>query len=273
MTILVTGVTGLVGARLLPRLMAAGHHCRALMRTGRTAPDGVEVAAGDLLDGASLAAAVSGVSAVIHLAAVFRTPDEALIWKNNLDGTRNLIASVRAHAPEARFILASTSNVYASDQLRPGREDDVVDPARAYPASKVAAEKELRDSGLTWSVLRFTFVYGDGDRHLEEMPGRIAAGNMTFHPAQRMSTIHHRDIATAMLLALDGAMDGHVVNISDDLPASMFELIALGGGRLDASTEPLTDPWRLQVDGTLARSLGFRPVVRTVYQAAEENLL
>ena len=273
MTLLVTGVTGLVGARLLPRLVAAGHHCRALMRTGTTAPDDVEVAEGDLFDGASLKAAVPGVSAVIHLAAVFRTQDEALIWKSNLEGTRNLIAAVRSCAPQARFILASTSNVYANGQPRPGREDDAVNPAQAYPASKIAAEKELRESGLTWAALRFPFVYGEGDGHLEAIPGHVAAARLAFHPAQRMSTIHHRDIATAMLLALDGALDGHVVNISDDVPASMFELFALGGGSLDASAEPLTDPWRLQVDSTLARSLGFRPTVRTIYQAAQEDLL
>ena len=226
-----------------------------------------------MFDTASLTAAVSGVSAVVHLAAVFRTQDEALIWKANLDGTRNLIAAVRAHAPQSRFILASTSNVYPRDQPRPGREDDAVDPPQAYPASKVAAEKELRGSGLTWAVLRFPFVCGDGDGHLESMPSHAAAAKMSFHRAQRMRPIHHRDIATAMLLALGGALDGHVANISDDVPASMLELFALGGGSLAPSAEPLVDPWRLQVDSTLARSFGFRPMVRTVYQAAQENLL
>lgn len=273
MTILVTGATGLVGARLVPRLMVGGHDCRVLVRTGKAVPDSVETVEGDLFDIASLKAALSGVSAVVHLAAVFRTQDEAQIWKANLDGARNLIAAVRAHAPQARFILASTSNVYAKDQPQPGRETDAVDPTQAYPASKVAAEKELRQSGLTWVVLRFPFVYGDGDGHLESMPSHTAAAKMKFHPAQRMSTIHHRDIATAMLLALGGAMDGHVVNISDDVPASMLELFALGGGSLDASAEPLVDPWTLQIDSTLARSLGFQPTVRTVYQAAQESLL
>ncbi len=88
-----------------------------------------------------------------------------------------------------------------------------------------------------------------------------------------MSTIHHRDIATAMALALTGAMDGRVVNIADDVPASMFELIALGGGSMEASAEPLASPWAMQVDTALARSIGFRPTIRTVYQAAPEKLL
>ena len=79
MTILVNGVTGLVGARLLPRLVEAGGSCRVLVRGGKVVPPGVTAVEGDLLDPASLVPAVVGVSAIIHLAAVFRTPDNDLI--------------------------------------------------------------------------------------------------------------------------------------------------------------------------------------------------
>lgn len=271
MTILVTGATGLVGARLLPRLVDAGFACRALMREGKTPPAGVSVAEADLLDPASLAEAVEGVSAIIHLAAVFRTPDADLIWKSNLDGTRNLIAAAQAHAPEVRFILASTSNVYGADSPRPGQEADAVDPQQAYPASKLAAENTLRESGLNWSIQRFGFVYGDGDGHLEELPRLVA--NFKMHPAQRMSMVHHRDIATAMKLALAGTMDGRIVNIGDDAPASIYELVTLVGGTMEPSSAPLANPWHLHMDVSLARSLGFQPVVRTVHQAMQEKLM
>ncbi len=271
MTILITGATGLVGTRLLQRLLEAGHLCRALVRDGKSLPPGAEALQGDLFDPASLARAMVGVAAVIHLAAVFRTADEALIWKSNRDGAVNLIAAAQRHAPRARFILASTSNVYGRDQTRPGRESDPVGPGQAYPASKVAAERALRESGLRWTVVRFPFVYGDGDGHLEDLPGHVSAAN--WHPALRMSTIHHRDIATAMELALGGTFDGRVVNIADDVPASMLDLITLGGGEVAATAEPLAEPWALQVDTSLARSLGFRPTIRTVFQAAEERLL
>ncbi len=271
MTILVTGATGLVGARLLPRLTEAGLDCRALMRRGKEAPAGVTAVEGDLFDPASLARAVEGVSAIIHLAAVFRTPDTELIWKSNLEGTRNLIAAARAHAPAVRFIMASTSNVYNVDSPRPGREDDAADPKLAYPASKLAAENALRESGLNWSILRFGFVYGDRDGHLEAMPGHAKNGKM--HPAQKMSTIHHRDIANAMNLALGGAMDGHIVNIVDEAPISIYELVELVGAPMQPSSEPLAHPWHLHVDGSLGRSLGFQPTVRTVYQAVQERLM
>jgi UDP-glucose 4-epimerase len=271
MTILVTGAAGLVGERLLPRLVEAGVDCRALMRSGKEAPVGVATVEGDLFDPASLLQAVAGVSAIIHLAAVFRTPDTDLIWRSNLEGTRNLIAAAKARAPQARFILASTSNVYDIDSPRPGREDDVADPKQAYPASKLAAEKALRESGLTWSIQRFGFVYGDGDGHLEAVPK--VARSAKWHPAQKMSLVHHRDIATAITVALTGAMDGHIVNIADEAPTSIYELVALVGETMEASSEPLQNPWRLHIDGSRARGLGFQPTVRTVHQAVQEGLM
>src|SRR5690606_3253436 len=199
--ILLTGATGLVGSRLLPRLVKAGYDCFALVR-GKEVATGVTAVQGDLFDPATLQEAVKDAVAVIHLAAVFRSTDMDLIWKSNLEGTRNLIDAVKSNAPDARFIFASTSHVYDINRPHPGREDDALNPQHAYPASKVAAENELSESGLNWSVLRFPFVYGDGDGHLEELPKHVVAAK--FHPAMRMSTIHHRDIYTAIIMALQG---------------------------------------------------------------------
>jgi len=84
---------------------------------------------GDLFDEESLKRAVEGVTAIVHLAAVFRTKNQDEVWRANLDWTRNLIAS--------------TGLVYNEDASRLGMEDDEVNPKLAYPASKVAAEKEL----------------------------------------------------------------------------------------------------------------------------------
>ncbi|MCX8279296.1 NAD(P)-dependent oxidoreductase [Phyllobacterium sp. 0TCS1.6C] len=271
MTVLITGATGLVGARLLPRLVEAGLNCRALMRNSKKAPAGVEAVEADLLDPVSLMPAMEGVSAIIHLAAVFRTPDTDLIWKSNLEGTCNLIAAAKAHAPEARFIMASTSNIYHADSPHPGREDDAANPQQAYPASKLAAENALRNSGLNWAIQRFGFVYGDNDGHLQELPRLVA--NYKMHPAQRMSLVHHRDIATAINIALTGAMDGRIVNIADEAPTSIYELVTLVGGTMEPSATPLGNPWHLHMDVSLARSLGFQPIVRTVHQAARQNLM
>ena len=69
--ILVTGATGYIGGRLVPRLLEAGHRVRCLARnperlTGRRWP-GVEVVKGDVSDPASLAVALHGVSQAYYL--------------------------------------------------------------------------------------------------------------------------------------------------------------------------------------------------------------
>jgi len=271
MTILITGATGLVGSRLLPRFIATGADCRALVRAGKEVAAGATPIEGDLLDLDSLKQAVAGVSAIIHLAAVLRTRNEDDIWRANLEGTKNLIAAAKTHAPQVRFVMASTGLVYDGDASHPGLEDDITHPKLAYPASKVAAENELRNSGLNWSILRLGFVYGDGDGHLASVPPLVERFN--WHPAMAFSLVHQRDVAGAVELALTGAMDGHIVNICDDAPTSLYEMASLVGSPIRPSAEPLTEPWMGRMDGSRLRSLGFRPRVPTLYQAAQQGIL
>ena len=270
-TILLTGATGLVGSRLLPRLADAGFDCRALVRNEVDLPPNTTAVRGDLGDPDSLRQAVEGVDAIVHLAATFRTEDESAIWRVNLDGTRNLIAASEAHAADARFILASTGNVYNADAARPSRESDACAPTAAYPASKLAAEEHLRNSNLTWSILRLPFVYGDGDGHLAMMP--TMAPRFGLHPAHTYSVAHHRDIMTAVGIALSGSMDGRIVNITDDAPVTVFEMAELAGSPLQGSAEPLTNPWAGRMDAALAHELGFRPTVPTIHAAARDGIL
>ncbi|WBU38797.1 NAD-dependent epimerase/dehydratase family protein [Homoserinibacter sp. YIM 151385] len=270
MTILVTGATGLVGTRLIPRLVDAGHDVRALVRAGKTV-SGVDTVEGDLLDPTTLPGAVDGVDQVVHLAAVLRTSDPADVTRANVDGTSNLIAAVAEHAPAARTIMASTGLVYAADLPRPAREGDPTTAPMPYPASKVVAEQALRDSGLTWSILRFGFVYGDGDGHLQAAPGLL--GSWGWHPAATLSLVHHRDIATAMLLALDGGLDCETVNVADDAPATVADIARLVGAAYPESNAPLENPFNGHVDSTRLRELGFTPAVRSMYQAAAERSL
>ena len=269
--LLLTGATGLVGSRLLPRLAESGFECRALVRADVDLPGGTTGVRGDLDDPGSLRRAVEGVEAIVHLAALFRTADEEAIWRANLDGTRKLIEAARAHAPDARVVMTSTGNVYDADASRPSREDDPATPTAAYPASKLAAEALLRGSGLTWSILRLPFVYGDGDGHLETMPA--LAPRFGLHPAHAFSVMHHRDVAIAMRLALNGTMDNRVVNLTDDAPVTVYEMTQLAGDPIEASAEPLMNPWSGRMDGTLCRELGFLPTVPTIHAAARDGIL
>jgi nucleoside-diphosphate-sugar epimerase len=270
-TVLLTGATGLVGSRLLPRLAEAGFDCRALVRRDVELPTGVTGVRGDLSDPASLREAVADIEAVVHLAALFRDATDDAIWRANRDGTRHLVEAVKTYAPHARFVMASTGNVYDSDAARPAREDDPVAPTVAYPASKLAAEALLRDSGLTWSILRLPFVYGDGDGHLESMPA--LAPRFGLHPAHMFSVAHHRDVAIAFRLALSGAMDHRIVNITDDAPVTVYEMAQHANSPIEGSAEPLANPWSGRMDGSLARELGFEPSVPTIHAAARQRIL
>ncbi len=272
--VLLTGATGLVGSRLLPRLIDAGHECRVLVRRDTNLPAAAVAVRGDLTDPAgpdSLSEALKGVEAIVHLAALFRTEDEAAVWRANLDGTRNLITAVQGTAPRARLVMASTGNVYDADAASPARESDECHPAAAYPASKLAAENLLRDSGLTWAILRLPFIYGDGDGHIEMMPAMAPRFGM--HPAHTFSVAHHRDIMNAVSIALSGAMDGRIVNIADDTPLTVLEMTEIAGKPMAGSSEPLTNPWSGRMDTTLARQLGFSPQVPSIRAAARQGIL
>ena len=225
----------------------------------------------DLDDPGSLRAAVEGVDAVVHLAALFRTADEAAVWRANLDGTRNLIDTVTTYAPQARFVMASTGNVYNADAARPALETDDCSPTAAYPASKFAAEQLLRDSGLAWSILRLPFVYGDGDGHLASLAALTERFGL--HPAHTYSVVHHRDVATVMSLALTGVMDRRIVNVTDEAPTTVYEMTSLAGNPVAANAERLEHPWSGRMDGTLARELGFKPTVATIHAAARDGIL
>lgn len=116
--------------------------------------------------------------------------------------------------------MSSTGNVYDANASRPALETDACSPTAAYPASKVAAEQLLRDSGLTWAVLRLPFVYGEGDGHLASI--RALAPQLGLHPAQSYVVAHHKDIAAAVRIALTGVMNGRIVNVTDGAPVTIF---------------------------------------------------
>lgn len=271
MKVLVTGATGLVGSRLLPRLIKSGYDCRTLLRSNSSGPSEIECINGDLLVPDTLKPAVEGVDAIVHLAAVLRSIDPNQIWSTNVEGTRNLIDAARIHAPNVRFIFASTGLVYEKDSLRPALEEDRVNPERDYPASKLLAEKKLRESRLNWSILRLGFVYGDGDGHLDNI--QKIAQLLKLHPANRLSMIHHFDIFQIVQMALKGALDGKAVNVVDDAPMSIFELCEIAGTPMQPTAEPLVCPWAGILDGSLARRLGFRPEIATIWQAAHQKRL
>jgi len=262
MKILVTGATGKIGSRLSRRLAEDGNQVRALVRdAARAAPlreDRVELVEGDLLQAASLDAAVRGVNAVVHCAAFFRGATAEQAHAVNDLGTQHLARAARDAAVN-RFIFTSTGLVYGRTGGRLAQEDDHCAPIDAYPASKLAAERFLLAlEGLDVRVLRLPFVYGDGDPHIQEAIPMMRG----FPPAQRMSLGHHVDVAQAVARLLDTpSPTQRVYNVVDDEAPSLAALFAsVGEPPPDGSNAERARAFDALMDGRRIREdLGFKP--------------
>jgi len=277
MKILVTGATGKVGSRFVPRLVAKGYDVTILTRDPAKALAGTKAVIGDLYDPDTLPGALEGMDAVIHLAALFRTfTDNEGIHKTNHTGTVAL-AKAAITAGVKRFVFVSTSNVYGSGYGHPAREDDPVDinDPRAYSASKIAAEQELLKLELDVRILRLGFVYGDRDPHIAEiMPILKTWGR---HPGSRMHMVHHLDVAQGLILLLErDGLNGKTFNIVDDAPITLYELAdSLGKAKeiFNHSEGPLDDPFEGILDTGKIRKAGFRPLVPSFYVARDLDIL
>ena len=282
MKILVTGATGKVGSRFVPRLLTKGYDVRVLVRDATKAANlaalGAEIIIGDLFDEGTLAPALEGVDAVVHLAALFRTfTDNEGIVKTNYTATIAL-ADAAIAAGIKRFVFTSTSNVYSSGYGHPAREDDLLnnsDP-RAYSASKIAAEQELLRKDLNVSVLRLGFVYGDKDPHIEEIIPLLK--KMNRHSGSRMHMVHHLDVAQALILLLQADnLSGEIFNIADDAPITLYELadsVGKAAATFVAREAPLADPFEGIMDvAKLRTKTGFRPLVPSYYVARAMDIL
>ena len=286
MKILVTGATGKVGSRFVSRILAKGYDVRILVRDAAKASAlaelGAGVVIGDLNNADTLPPAVKGIDAVIHIAAFFRsfTDNEGII-KTNHAGTVAL-ANAAIAAGVQRFIFTSTGNVYGSDNLRPSKEDDLVNvnDSRAYSSSKIAAENELislyKNKGFDIRILRLGFVYGDKDPHIEEIIPVLKKWKR--HSGYRMHMVHHLDVAQALMLLLhtDG-LNGEVFNVADDAPVSLYELVdsfGLVADTFESAEGPLTNPFEGIMDiSKLRNKTGFRPLVPSYYVARDLDIL
>jgi nucleoside-diphosphate-sugar epimerase len=281
MKILVTGATGKVGSRFVPRLLAKGYEVHILVRdeakAAALATLGAKLIVGDLFDEATLVPAVTGVDAIVHLAALFRTfTDNEGIVKTNHTGTIALAQAAIASGVR-KFIFVSTGNVYSSGYGHPAREDDPVNinDSRAYAASKIAAEQELLQMDLEVTVLRLGFVYGDKDPHIAEILPYLKM--LKKHSGSRMHMVHHLDVAQALVLLLKAKnLNGEILNIADDAPISLYELVESVGKASDifeVTEGALADPFEGIMDIAKLRAIGFRPLIPSYYTARDLDLL
>jgi uncharacterized protein YbjT (DUF2867 family) len=168
--ILVTGGTGTLGRRVVPRLRDAGYDVRVLSRRSRKGEEGVEFVRGDLATGEGVEAAVEGTGTVLHCAGGPRGDE---------DKARHL---VRAASRAGVRHLVHISVVGADRVPLAGGIDRAM---FGYFGSKLAAERVVADSGLPWTTLRATQFHDLLLRVVEQMarlPVVPVAAGFRFQP-------------------------------------------------------------------------------------------
>ena len=159
--VLVTGAAGFVGSHVVPALLDAGHSVRALVRDeggtrrviARLTLDqqrSVTFATGDVGDPASLVGAATDVDAIVHLVALPRDRNGGRdLERINLGGTRAMLDAARTAGVDQFIHLGAM-----------GVRDD---PRLHYAQSKARAESAVGDSGLRWTILKPSILWGQRD--------------------------------------------------------------------------------------------------------------
>jgi nucleoside-diphosphate-sugar epimerase len=243
--VLVAGATGVIGRRLVPQLLAAGHEVTALVRSPQSARAaetlGAKPVHADALDADACARAVGEAApeVVIHqLTALPRRIDPRRIERDFVlndrlrgEGTRNLVAAARACGAR-RVIAQSIAFMYAPGP--PGtihRESDALISDEQAPKSfsrTARAVRELESSvlGAGGVVLRYGYFYGPGSAIAPD-------GSMGEDVARRRfpivgdgagvwSFVHVDDAASAAVAALERGSSG-AYNVVDDEPARVSD--------------------------------------------------
>jgi nucleoside-diphosphate-sugar epimerase len=253
MRIFFAGASGVIGKRLLPRLLESGHEVTAMTRTAAKAEGlsaaGAEAVVCDALDRASLTAALVAAKpdAVIHhltdlslltdpkYASNPRRMGEAYELNDRLrrEGTANLVAAAEA-AGANRIVAQSISFSYAPGAaLR--TEDDPLNLGAPSPFDQsVKALQVMEDAvvggGPEGLALRFGFWYGPGttfahDGTTAELVRKrrypiLGPGTGVF------SFVHIDDVVEATVAALEQG-DRGVYNVVDDDPAPLREWLPI----------------------------------------------
>jgi dTDP-glucose 4,6-dehydratase len=291
----VTGGSGFVGSHLCARLLDAGTGvvCLDNLATGSHANvaelerrRGFRFVRADTTDPDAVAGLPGRFDLVLHLACPASPADYLRLPLQTLDagstGTRNALE--RARADGARFLLASTSEVYGDPLEHPQRESywgnvNPVGPRSVYDESKRFAEALTtgyrRARGTDTAIVRIFNTYGPrmrtGDgRAVPTFIGQALDGTALTVAGDGSQTrsLTYVDDTVDGILALAASAESGPVNIGGDDEISMLELagriVELTGSasRIRFVDRPVDDPGRRRPDTRLARErLGWRPRV------------
>jgi nucleoside-diphosphate-sugar epimerase len=268
MRIFIAGVTGVIGRRVVPMLVAAGHDVTGVCRTEakraalqRLGARGVAV---DLFDADGVRHAVAGQDVVINLATAVPSPARMLLpgaWRP-MDRVRrqvsaNLAAAALAGDSVGRLVQESFAPIYADASDRWIDESSPVRPAR-YNRSAVDAESNamrVATAGRAGVVLRFGGFYGPGDPFVAQMLGAVRRGwfPLIGRPEGYFSFVAHDDAAGAVVAAL--GVPAGIYNVVEQEPMRRREL-AEGVAQLLGARPPRFPPrWVERLAGSLGETM------------------
>lgn len=255
---MITGATGLVGSHVAQRAHDLGLRTRALVRAGSDTKLldqwGVEKAAGELTDPASLASAVAGATLVVHCAAKVGDWGPVDEYRSiNVRGLEHLLNAVESAGSLRHFVHVSSLGVYE------GRDhhgtDESVEPSMTgldgYTLTKVESEKlvlrHVREKNLPATVVRPGFIYGPRDRTvLPRLLARLKAGQVKYFGSgeQLMNNTFVGNLVDVIFDVLDKPQTvGEVFNVTDGGLVSKRDFIStvatLAGYEVPRAAVPL----------------------------------
>ena len=222
MKILVTGSTGFIGSKLCCALLAAGHAVRAFHRpnSSLTALDGLDVehAIGDLSQPETLDAAMAGIQAVFHVAALMNGRQAGKQYAVTVEGTRAVVKAALS-AKVQRFVHTSSVaalGVPAFRQISLLNEDHTWNfPPERYPYgyAKYLAELEIQKAvaqGLNAVIVNPALVFGPGDQYrLSSSPlVAVARRKLNISAEGGINVVHIEDVVAGHLAALERGRRG-----------------------------------------------------------------
>lgn len=232
--VLVVGATGDLGGKVVSELLKLGKPVRALVRPSTNADKlealGVEIARGDMLDKASLVAAMTDADAVITTAAGYTRGGKQA---NDIDtvGNSNLAEAAKI-AGVRRFVLTS---ILTSDQT----------PDVPHFWHKKLAEDKLESLGVPFVALR-PGAFLDQVVRIGGNPFEKHSTMWLGNPNVKLTFVLTTDLARYLALALDASVrDGERIDIGWDREISMKEFALIGSGIAGAKIKVRTVPRRL----------------------------
>jgi len=192
-TIAVAGGTGFVGGAIAAELRRRGHTVIVLSHSGEAArgqlPDDVEIRTADVTSTVGLQDALRGTDALVIALAFPNSPIEAprkgrTFQAVDAQGTEHLVAAAVA-AGVGRLVYMSGAGA-------------APDAPRHWFRAKWQAEEAVRGSGLEWTIIRPTWVYGPRDVSLNRFIGfarRLQMVPMTNRGRQQLAPVFIDDVA------------------------------------------------------------------------------